>query len=168
MSTENDPNRDRDRYPSTQGVRVLVVEDQPDILQTFAQLLRICGFEVMTASDGRVALEIAAEFHPRFVLLDIGLPIWDGYEVARRLRGEAACQPMTVIAVTGYGDGESRIRSREAGFDAYLVKPAALNVLLETFTRFGWSPVDQSAGLGRSAEPGRTLPPCRSAGLASV
>jgi DNA-binding response OmpR family regulator len=140
MSTENDPNRDRDRHPSTQGVRVLVVEDQPDILQTFAQLLRICGFEVMTASDGRVALEIAAEFRPRFVLLDVGLPILDGYEVARRLRAEAALQPMTVIAVTCYGAEEDRRRSREAGFDAHLVKPVSLRALLETLSRFGFEP----------------------------
>jgi DNA-binding response OmpR family regulator len=136
MSIENDPHRD----PSSQGVRVLVVDDHPHILQTLSRLLRICGFEVMTAPDGPVALQITAAFRPLVVLLDIGLPIWDGYEVARRLRSEVALQPMTVIAVAGYGDEEHRRRSREAGFDAYLVKPVSLDVLFETFSRFGFEP----------------------------
>ena len=131
MSIENDPHRD----PSSQGVRVLVVDDHPHILQTLSRLLRICGFEVMTASDGRVALEIAAEFRPRFVLLDIGLPIWDGYEVARRLRAEAGLESTTLIAVTAYGAEEDRQRSREAGFDGHLVKPIAPGELLELLSR---------------------------------
>ena len=119
---------------------MLIVDDHPDILQTFSRLLRISGFEVMTAPDGPVALQIAAAFRPLVVLLDIGLPIWDGYEVARRLRSEVALQPMTVIAVTCYGAEEDRRRSREAGFDAHLVKPVSLGVLLETLARFGFEP----------------------------
>jgi DNA-binding response OmpR family regulator len=140
MSIENDRHQNWDRQASSQGVRILIVEDQNDILQTFCRLLHLCGFEVVTASDGRVALQIAAQFRPRFVLLDIGLPALDGYEVARRLRGEVALQPLTVIAVTCYGAEEDRKRSLEAGFDAHLVKPVSLGVLLETLARFGFEP----------------------------
>jgi DNA-binding response OmpR family regulator len=94
-------------------------------------MLQMCGFEVMTAFDGRTALEIAAKFRPRVALLDLGLPNLNGYEVARRLRAEAGLESTTLIAVTAYGAEEDRQRSREAGFDVHLVKPIAPGELLE-------------------------------------
>jgi DNA-binding response OmpR family regulator len=100
-------------------------------------MLEMCGFEVMTAANGLLALTVASEFRPRFVLLDIGLPGLDGNEVARRLRADSAFGASTLIAVTAYADEESRCRSKEAGFDSYLVKPVPLKVLLETLSGFG-------------------------------
>jgi DNA-binding response OmpR family regulator len=98
-------------------------------------MLQMCGFEVMTAVDGRAALEIAATFRPQFALLDIGLPNMDGYEIARRLRAEAGLESTTLIAVTAYGAEEDRRRSREAGFESHLVKPVAPGELLELLLR---------------------------------
>jgi DNA-binding response OmpR family regulator len=100
-------------------------------------MLQMCGFEVMTAFDGRAALEIAATFRPQFALLDIGLPNMDGYEIARRLRAEAGLESTTLIAVTAYGAEEDRRRSRGSGFDSHLVKPVPLDVLLATLSRLG-------------------------------
>jgi two-component system CheB/CheR fusion protein len=120
-----------DRQPSRQRVRLLVVDDHPDIVLTLSRMLQMCGFEVTTAYDGPTALKIAAEFRPRFVLLDLGLRTMDGYEVARRLRAEAGFESTTLIAVTGYGSEEAQMRSREAGFASHLVKPVNPRVLLD-------------------------------------
>jgi DNA-binding response OmpR family regulator len=131
MRRESKPQRSRDRRSSRKATRLLVVDDQPDIVLTLSRMLQMCGFEVMTACDGRAALEIAAKFRPKFVLLDLGLPAMDGYEVARRLRAEAGFESTTLIAVTGYGSEEARMRSREAGFASHLVKPVDPRVLLD-------------------------------------
>src|SRR5262245_43647210 len=100
MGRESQTQRSRDRQSSRQATRLLVVDDHPDIVLTLSRMLQMCGFEVMSACDGRAALEIAAKFRPRFVLLDLGLPAMDGYEVARRLRAEAGSESTTLIAVT--------------------------------------------------------------------
>jgi DNA-binding response OmpR family regulator len=131
MGRESQTQRSRDRQSSRQATRLLVVDDHPDIVLTLSRMLQMCGFEVMSACDGRAALEIAAKFRPRFVLLDLGLPAMDGYEVARRLRAEAGSESTTLIAVTGYGSEEARKRSREAGFASHLVKPVNPRVLLD-------------------------------------
>jgi PAS domain S-box-containing protein len=104
--------------------RVLVVDDSPDAADSLALWLKIEGHEVRTAPDGPTALEAAAAFRPEVIFLDIGLPRMDGYEVARRLRGQLGLRDATLIAVTGYGQEEDRRRAEEAGFDAHLVKPA--------------------------------------------
>lgn len=129
----DDPRQDRKS-------RILLVDDQPDIITTLSTLFRMVGFEVMGATNGRDALKIAAEFCPNVILLDIGLPILNGYQVARRLRAESAMDATPIIAMTGYGDVEHRERSREAGFDCHLVKPVGFDVLLKTFSRFGVRP----------------------------
>ena len=131
----NDSQRDRDRHPSRQRTRLLVVDDQPDFVLSLSRMLQMCGFEVKTALNGRAALEIAARFCPRFVLLDLRLPNMDGYEVARRLRAEAGLESATLIAVTAYGDEEAWRRSHEAGFDSHLVKPVAPGELLALLSR---------------------------------
>jgi signal transduction histidine kinase/ActR/RegA family two-component response regulator len=103
--------------------RVLIVDDNADAAESMAMLLRALGHEVRTAPDGPAALERARAFQPDMVLLDIGLPRMDGYEVARRLRGEAGLCKVLLVALTGYGQDEDRRRTREAGFDHHLVKP---------------------------------------------
>lgn len=103
--------------------RVLVVDDNSDIVWTCSTLLRLSGFDVKTASDGPVALEVALAFRPEVVLLDIGLPGMSGYEVASRLRQEECCKDAMIVAVSGYGQEDDLRRSKEAGFDYHLVKP---------------------------------------------
>lgn len=105
-------------------LRVLVVDDQHFIADQMTSLLRAYGHEVQTAYDGPSALRAAPGFRPDVVLLDIGLPGMDGYEVARRLRQEEAPRDTVLVAMTGYGQEDDRRRSREAGFDHHLLKPA--------------------------------------------
>jgi CheY-like chemotaxis protein/nitrogen-specific signal transduction histidine kinase len=104
--------------------RILVVDDNRDSLDSMVMLLRMSGHEVVTASDGEEALNTAAAHRPEVVLLDIGLPRLDGYEVARRLRREAWGGGLLLVAMTGWGQDQDRQRSLQAGFDAHLVKPA--------------------------------------------
>jgi signal transduction histidine kinase len=103
--------------------RVLVVEDNPDVAETTTMLLTLAGHEVLCAKDGLQALQFAPEFAPEVVLLDIGLPLMDGYEVARRLRQIPATSGAMLVALTGYGQQADRQRGREAGFDGHLLKP---------------------------------------------
>jgi CheY-like chemotaxis protein len=103
--------------------RILVVDDSRDAAQTLALLLRIKGYEVRTAHDGREALDVARQQQPEVVFLDIGLPHLDGYAVAAQLRRDPATRDAYLVAMTGYGQEEDRRRSREAGFDHHLVKP---------------------------------------------
>ena len=105
------------------------MDDNVDAVKSLALLLRLQGHEVRTAYDGPTALETAETFRPEVVLLDIGLPRMDGYEVARRLREQVGLQKTLLVAVTGYGQEEDRRRAEAAGFDAHLVKPADLAVL---------------------------------------
>jgi CheY-like chemotaxis protein len=113
--------------------RVLVVDDHRDSGISLAALLRLGGMEVQVAHDGPSALEAARAFGPEVVLLDIGLPGMDGYEVARRLRAQAATREAVLVAVTGYGQDEDRERSRQAGFEYHLVKPVDLGILQTVF-----------------------------------
>jgi PAS domain S-box-containing protein len=109
--------------------RVLVVDDNVDAASMLDMLLRSLGHETRVAHEGTAALRVAEEFRPDIVLLDIGMPGIDGYEVARRLRTLAKARPMRIVAVTGWGQEGDRERSREAGFDLHLVKPVDANEL---------------------------------------
>jgi two-component system CheB/CheR fusion protein len=111
------------------GHRVLVVDDNIDSAESLAMLLEIAGHEVRAAHDGGGAVEVARDFQPRFVLLDIGLPGMDGFEVARRLRQESEMRQAVLVALTGYGQDEDRRKSLEAGFDHHLTKPVDFAVL---------------------------------------
>ena len=113
-----------------QSSRVLVVDDNIDTATALARLLRLLGHDVLSAHDGPTALEAARTHRPEIVLLDIGLPGMDGYEVVRRLRTEECCQHSLIIAASGYGQDEDRRRSREAGFDHHLVKPVDFDDLI--------------------------------------
>jgi len=110
--------------------RILVVDDLHASAETLMTLLEMEGFEVRVAHEGQAALEIAREFKPNVVLLDIGLPGMNGFEVAHGLRQQPESQDALLIALTGYGEAESRSRSAQAGFDFHMVKPADVNLLL--------------------------------------
>jgi PAS domain S-box-containing protein len=110
--------------------RILVVDDNVDAANSLARLLRrVYGQEVRVTHDGPGALGLAGEFRPEVVLLDIGMPGMDGYEVARRMKGRSDLDGTRIIALTGWGQEADRLRSREAGFDHHLVKPVDPEVL---------------------------------------
>jgi DNA-binding response OmpR family regulator len=96
-----------------------------------ATILGLSGHEVRMAHDGPAAVTADAEFRPEVVLLDIGLPILSGHEVARRIRSQADGRRVLLIALTGWGQAEDRRKSAEAGFDHHMVKPVDVRALLE-------------------------------------
>ena len=100
-----------------------MVDDNRDAAQMLALLLKIGGDETHTAHDGEEALERAAAIRPEIIILDIGLPKLNGYEVCRSIREQPWGQPITMVAVTGWGRDEDRQKSQEAGFNGHLVKP---------------------------------------------
>ena len=110
-------------------LRVLLVDDLVDAAVTLAELLEDWGLEVRVAHHGPRAVEIATEFQPEVVLLDLGLPGWDGYEVARQLQALPGSDSRSIIALTGYGQEEDRQRTAAAGFAAHLAKPVDLSEL---------------------------------------
>ncbi|HWB00208.1 MAG TPA: PAS domain S-box protein, partial [Pirellulales bacterium] len=127
------PEKPRDPAADAKRRRVLVVDDSVDAAKTIAMLLRLWGHDVKTAHDGAEALAIAHDFLPEVVLLDIGLPGMNGYELARRMRSEPPLAKVRLVAVSGYGQQEDLRRSKEAGFDQHFTKPvepAALERLL--------------------------------------
>jgi CheY-like chemotaxis protein len=122
MSARKDAEHTRSE-PDITGRRVLVVEDNIDAAETMRLMLDMTGYEARTAHDGPAALALARSFRPEVVLLDIGLPGKDGYEVARKLRDLPETRSALLVALTGYGYDEDRRRAAEAGFDAFQVKP---------------------------------------------
>jgi CheY-like chemotaxis protein len=116
---------------SPAGLRVLVVDDNLDAADGLAAALKLSGHDVRAAYDGPSALAIAEAFRPQAVLLDLGLPGMDGYEVARRLRETPALKGTWIAAVTGWGQPEERQRSKEMGFDRHLVKPVAPSLVAQ-------------------------------------
>ena len=118
------------------AARVLVVDDNDDATALINEALDSLGYEVRTAPDGLAALRIAAEFKPQVALLDIGLPVMDGYELAQRLRASPGLEALRLVAVTGYGQRKDKRRSKLAGFDAHLVKPVGLRQLQQVFETF--------------------------------
>ena len=113
------------------SLRVLVVDDNVDTVTTLAMLVQESGHEVRTAYDGLTVVEVALDYRPNVVLLDIGLPGLNGFEVAKRLRQQPALQNAVLVAMTGYGQESDRQRSREAGFDHHLVKPGDFGKVLQ-------------------------------------
>src|SRR5262249_3611954 len=124
--------------PRSHGRRVLVVDDNTDAAETLADILHELGHITSVAHDGPTALAKAAVFKPHIALLDIGLPVMDGYELARRVREQPEMRRVRLFAVTGYGQESDRMRSRAAGFQEHLVKPidlAKLQSLIEKTPR---------------------------------
>ncbi len=133
MTEESEPPPDLETPAGrpTHGGRVLVVDDNVDSAETLAKLLRRSGHEVRTAYSGPAAPVAAGEQLPDVVLLDIGLPGLDGYEVARRLRQDARLKDVRLVAMTGYGQESDLQLAREAGFDQHAVKPVNFPKVLE-------------------------------------
>jgi two-component system, chemotaxis family, CheB/CheR fusion protein len=115
--------------------RILVVEDNLDNVHSLVFLLRDQGHIVEYAINGYAALAAAKQFHPEFLLLDLGLPGMDGFDLCRRVRSDPGLRNVRVIAITAYGDEESRRRSAEAGCEAHYAKPVNLQALEEIFRR---------------------------------
>ena len=116
-------------------LRVLVVDDNHDSADTVAMLLRNSGHEVRVAYSGKQALEEGSEFRPNIVVLDLGLPEMDGYEIARRLRLDPRLKNTRFVALSGYGQETDRERSRREGFAAHLIKPVSFDKLEELLQR---------------------------------
>jgi CheY-like chemotaxis protein len=115
------------------GNRILIVDDSKDAADTLAMLLRLRGNEIRTAYDGLEAVKVAESYRPQLILLDIGLPKMNGYDVALEVRRQTWGRDVILVALTGWGQAEDRRRSKEAGFDFHIVKPveiAALEKLL--------------------------------------
>ena len=123
------PNVDRASF------KILVVDDNVDSAISMAMLLRMSGNDTRIAHDGEAALQMADGFRPDLILLDIGLPKLDGYEVARRIRAQEWGKPMHLIAVTGWGQDEDRRNTAAAGFDVHMVKPVNLESLEQLLLR---------------------------------
>lgn len=121
------PKLDAIARPAAGRCRVLIVDDDEDTAESLAMLLEANGHHVRMAHDGPAALDAALEYRPDVMLLDIGLPMLNGFEVAERLRKMPEIESTVLVAVTGYGQERDRQRTTEAGFDFHLVKPADFN-----------------------------------------
>jgi signal transduction histidine kinase len=115
--------------------RVLVADDNLDALNSLAMLIELAGHEVRKAADGREALALAEQWRPDLALLDIGMPMLDGYEVVRRIRAESWGASMQLVAVSGWGQAEDRRRAMEAGFDMHFVKPIGFDTLTDLLSQ---------------------------------
>ena len=117
--------------------RILVVDDNHDSAQSLAMYLELTGNKTRIAHDGAAAVEAATSFRPDVVMLDIGLPKLNGYQVARKLRDQPWGKSMVLVALTGWGQEADQTKSREAGFNAHLVKPVDLAVLTKLLAEMG-------------------------------
>lgn len=113
---------------------MLLVDDNEDARELLAGLLELQGFQVQAAGDAADALAVAERFQPEVVVLDLGLPEVDGWELARRLRQIESLTRTRIVALTGYGTELDRERSRAAGIDAHLLKPIEVSQLIKAFS----------------------------------
>jgi CheY-like chemotaxis protein len=126
------PQRDHDEpaVPKS-SLRILIVDDNQDGADSLADVLQLMGNDTATAYDGQEGVDAADRLRPDVILLDIGLPRLNGYEAARRIRGQEWGRHPVLIAVTGWGQDEDRRRSQEAGFDHHMVKPVRFEQIEE-------------------------------------
>ena len=117
---------------SCTSYRVLVVDDNADAAEMLSIMLELHGHKVASALDGVQALEVARQLVPDVVLLDIGMPRLDGFEVCRRLRDTELGRHMYIVALTGWAGENEREAALAAGFDAYLAKPADVDTIIDT------------------------------------
>jgi CheY-like chemotaxis protein len=127
----------------SQGHRVLIVDDNVDGAEMIGEFLDLHGYHTAIAHDGPDARRIAAEFSPQIALLDIGLPVMDGYELATRLRDQ--WPEVKLVAITGYGQESDRERAHRTGFDAHLTKPVSVDFLAKL--------VERLTGTGQRTKP---------------
>jgi signal transduction histidine kinase len=118
-------------------LRLALVDDNPDIRETMSELLMICGHDVEQAADGAAGLALILKMQPDVALVDIGLPKLDGYQVAEKVRASDGLGKVRLVAMTGFGQEDDRRRALQAGFDAHIVKPADLDVLLRVLSPDG-------------------------------
>ncbi|MFT4174833.1 MAG: ATP-binding protein [Rhodocyclaceae bacterium] len=138
------------------ALRTLIVDDNRDAAESLCMLLQLQGLDVLTRHDGHAALKALETYAADVVILDIGMPHMDGYELARRIRGNPATAAMTLVAVTGWGQDEDRLRATQAGIDHHLVKPidiGSLERILEAVALARRHPDGQGAGSAPSATP---------------
>jgi PAS domain S-box-containing protein len=142
--------------PRTDGRRLLIVDDNVDAAEMLSVLLESAGHQTMVAHDGPEALEMLVRFRPEVAILDLGLPVMDGYELAQRIRTAApnGARPPVLVALTGYGQATDRARTRQAGFAAHLVKPVDVAELLRTIDEVG-----REAATGRAKQGSRASEP---------
>jgi CheY-like chemotaxis protein len=110
--------------------RILIVDDNQEAADITAELLSMYGYQTKVAYDGAAGLEAAHQFAPQAVLLDLGMPGMDGFQVASSLRTLPVCHDAALVALTAWGDPATRARTSEAGFDHHLIKPASLDSIL--------------------------------------
>jgi signal transduction histidine kinase len=122
--------------------RILVADDNLDALESLALLLECDGHQVWKAANGAEAYELAAKLRPELVLLDLGMPILDGYESARRMRAQPWGQQLMIVALSGWGQSADVQRSRESGFDSHLVKPASFEALAQVLMQLPDDPAN--------------------------
>ena len=127
------------------------MDDYPVVAESLMRVVALAGHNVRIAHDGSAALEAVSTFQPEVIVLDIGLPGMNGYDLARRIRGETASNPVTLIAATGYGQTEDRQRAHESGFDHHLTKPVDYAALLEL--------IESTRGKPQGQESGKSLSP---------
>jgi PAS domain S-box-containing protein len=125
--------------------RILIADDNHDVLESFEVMLRMLGHEVATATDGLEVLEKAAKFWPEIVVLDVGMPKLDGFETARRLREQPWGRDAVLIAITGWGSEKDKKQSAEAGFNIHLVKPVDAATILKHLEKFDQSKTNRQA-----------------------
>ena len=130
---------------TTTARRILVVDDNRDSAQSLAMLLELTGNETYVAHDGDAGVKAATTFRPDVVLLDIGLPKLNGYQAARKIREQPSGKRVVLVALTGWGQEEDQEKSREAGFDAHLVKPVDFAVLSKLLAEVGASAPTEAA-----------------------
>ena len=123
------------RSASESRLQVLVVEDNEDVARSLAMLLELWGHNAEIVHRPEAALDAVHAHPPAVVLLDIGLPGMDGYQLAKKLRLQQGCEKVVLVAMTGYGQDEDRRRAEEAGFDHHLVKPVDPDVLQQLLAR---------------------------------
>jgi CheY-like chemotaxis protein len=116
--------------------RVLLVEDAPFLRYAFGRLLRMHGFEVMEANDGREALNCVSDFHPQLVLTDLMMPVMDGVELIRRLRADPLSADIPVVAITADATEQTEQEARDAGAVDFVTKPIDLPALLDRLRAF--------------------------------
>lgn len=138
------PATEEDATGRVTGLRFLVVDDNRDTARSLAMILKLAGNEVRTAHDGAEAVSAAEAFRPDVAVLDIGLPVFDGREVVRRIRAQAWGRDMLVVAVTGWGRADDKAQSVDAGFDGHLVKPVDPRVLTGIVARLRAARPDRS------------------------
>lgn len=124
------PPREIFELPAHAKRRILVVDDNRDAAVSLAMLLKHNGDDTATAHDGLDALEAAEHFRPHVILLDIGMPKLNGYEVCRRIREQQWGKDVLIIAVSGWGQSRDRQQSQESGFDHHMVKPVDFSALI--------------------------------------